>query len=266
MLAYATLATNPDYSLGALALARSLRSVGAAHPLLVLATVGATHLDELERENCRIIPAELPTFSQSFIERHRTASLHQEAPFTKGGKPSFHDPLLNFCKLHVWRLADFQKIVFIDADAVAVKPCDRLFEYPAFSAAPNVYETIADFARMNSGVFVAAPDPSIYDAMLEELDAEDRFWRRTDQTFLQHFFPDWHGLPYIWNTLQYVYFNLPDLWHWPSIRIVHYQYEKPWDRAHRKADRLQPLIDLWWRLFDGRPPPDHLPTPFGLGA
>jgi alpha-N-acetylglucosamine transferase len=23
----------------------------------------------------------------------------------------------------------------------------------------------------------------------------DAFWPRTDQTFLQTFFPDWHGLP-----------------------------------------------------------------------
>ena len=265
MRAYATLATNPDYSLGALALARSLRSVGARHPLLVLATGGAGNLDELERENCWIVPVDLPPFSQAFLERHGRASLHREAPFTKGEKPAFHDPLLNFCKLHLWRLTEFRKIVYIDADAVAVKPCDRLFDYPTFPAAPNVYEAISDFTRMNSGVFVAAPDEKTYDAMLEQLDSEGAFWRRTDQTFLQHFFPDWHGLPYLWNTLQYVYFNLPELWDWPSIRIVHYQYEKPWDRMHGKADRLQPLIDLWWGLLDGRPAPDRLPTPFGSG-
>ena len=263
MFAYATLATNPDYALGALALARSLKAVGACYPLLVLATEGAGRLDELEREGCRIVPVRRPAFSQAFLDRHGRAALHREAPFTKGEKPAFHDPLDNFCKLHVWRLAEYRKIVFIDADAVAVKPCDRLFDYPAFSAAANVYEALSDFSRMNSGVFVAEPAPADYDAMLTQLDAPDAFWPRTDQTFLQHHFPDWHGLPYTWNTLQYVFFNLPDLWHWPAIRIVHYQYEKPWNPSHAKADRLQPLIDLWWRLLEGGAAPDRLPTPFG---
>ncbi len=263
MFAYATLATNPDYALGALALARSLRSVGARHSLLVLATEGADRLDELEREGCRILPVRRPAFSEAFVERHARAALHREAPFIKGDKPGFHDPLDNFCKLHLWRLTEYRKIVFIDADALAVKPCDRLFEYPAFSAAPNVYEALADFGRMNSGVLVAAPDPALYEAMLTRLDAPGAFWRRTDQTFLQAWFSDWHGLPYVWNTLQYVFFNLPDLWHWPAIRIVHYQYEKPWHPHHAKADRLKPLIDLWWRMLDGNPAPDDLPTPFG---
>ena len=263
MFAYATLATNPDYSLGALALARSLKSVGASFPLLVLATDGADRLDDLEREGCRIVPVRRPDFSREFVERHGAAALHREAPFTQGDKPAFHDPLDNFCKLHVWRLAEYRKIVFIDADAVVVKPSDRLFDYPAFSAAPNVYEALEDFGRMNSGVFVAAPDPAAHEAMIAELDAPGAFWRRTDQTYLQHRFPDWHGLPYVWNTLQYVFFNLPGLWHWPAIRVVHYQYEKPWQPDHAKADRLRPLIDLWWRLLDGNPAPDQLPTPFG---
>ena len=36
--AYVTLVTNADYALGALALARSLQSVGASWPLVVLTT------------------------------------------------------------------------------------------------------------------------------------------------------------------------------------------------------------------------------------
>ena len=60
------------------------------------------------------------------------------------------------------------------------------------------------------------------------------FWRRTDQTFLETMFPDWHKLPYTFNTMQYVYFNLPELWVWKSIRVVHYQYEKPWAAENPK--------------------------------
>jgi alpha-N-acetylglucosamine transferase len=85
--------------------------------------------------------------------------------------------------------------------------------------------------------------------MLDVLDRPDAFWRRTDQTFLETFFPDWHGLPVYFNMLQYVWFTMPRLWDWRSISILHYQYEKPWEKDHPKAERLQPLIDLWRRIY-----------------
>jgi alpha-N-acetylglucosamine transferase len=128
-------------------------------------------------------------------------------------------------------------------------------------AAPNVYESLEDFHRMNSGVFVAEPDRRTFEDMLFRLDQPDVFWRRTDQTFLQTYFPEWHGLPYIYNTLQYVWFNLPGLWDWNSIRVVHYQYEKPWEPDHPKRDQLGPLIDLWWRVLETGEMPDELPVP-----
>ena len=135
-----------------------------------------------------------------------------------------------------------------------------LFGFPEFSGAPNVYETLADFHRLNSGVFVAEPSLATYDRLIERLDLPGVFWRRTDQTFLETFFPDWHKLPYTFNTMQYVYFNLPELWVWKSIRVVHYQYEKPWAAENPKRALLQPLIDLWWRMFEGKAPPEDLPV------
>jgi alpha-N-acetylglucosamine transferase len=64
--------------------------------------------------------------------------------------------------------------------------------------------------------------------------------------------------------LQYVWFNLPDLWDWKSISVLHYQYEKPWE-AHAKADRLKPLIELWQAYYRGEAIPDaaDLPNPTG---
>ena len=112
-------------------------------------------------------------------------------------------------------------------------------------------------------MFTARPSEGTFDAMLARLDAPDAFWRRTDQTFLQAFFPDWHGLPVFYNTLQYVWFTMPELWDWDSVRVLHFQYEKPWEADHPKADRLRPLIDLWRAFHDGAAIPDlgSLPTP-----
>ncbi len=258
-----TLVTNADYARGAGALLRSLSLTGTRADLVVLHTGGVAEaaLAPLVARGARLVATDLLPTSAAFDAAHGRDALHGAAPFTKGEKPAFHTPLDNFVKLRLWQL-DYSRAVFIDADALAIRNVDRLFDYPEFSAAPNVYESLADFHRLNSGVFAARPDPATFAAMLAALDRPGAFWRRTDQSFLQDFFPDWHGLPVTYNMLQYVWFNLPGLWHWPSVRIVHYQYEKPW-ADHAKAERLAPLIALW-RAYDGEgpvPDPDQLADP-----
>jgi alpha-N-acetylglucosamine transferase len=255
--AYATLVTNADYAMGATALVRSLRLTGTTAEIVVLHTRGAPQaaLEPLAALGAKLVSVDLLPTSDAFNARHARARLHADAPFTKGGKPAFHTPLDNFAKLRLWEMEEYERIVFLDADTLVVRPIDRLFAYPEFSAAPNVYESLSDFHRLNSGVFVARPSKATFAAMLARLDAPDAVWRRTDQTFLETFFPDWHGLPVFDNLLQYVWLNLPELWDWGSVRVIHYQYEKPWE-AHDKADRLKPLIDLWRAHFEGRAVPE----------
>ncbi|WP_269581626.1 glycosyltransferase [Roseibium sp. Sym1] len=258
--AYVTLVTNQDYVLGASALLRSLRHSGTSADLVVLYTPGVDEqdLDTLKGFGPRLGRCDrLPT-SEAFNERHERGRLHKAAPFTKGGKPVFHTPLDNFVKLRLWQLTDYDRVVFIDADALVLKNLDKLFGYPEFCAAPNVYESLKDFHRMNSGVFTAAPDEGTFAAMLDRLDQPDAFWRRTDQTFLESFFPDWHGLPVFYNMLQYVWFNLPELWDWSQVHVLHYQYEKPWETGHDKVDRLRPLIDLWQAFATGDGIPEDM--------
>jgi alpha-N-acetylglucosamine transferase len=264
--AYVTLVTNQDYVLGVTALLRSLRMTKTEADLVVLYTPGVRDedLESLQAFGARLGRCDrLPTSSE-FNERHERGRLHKAAPFTKGAKPVFHTPLDNFVKLRLWQLAEYEKVVFIDADALVLKNCDKLFGYPEFCAAPNVYESLGDFHRLNSGVFTAKPSEKTFQDMLSCLDQPDAFWRRTDQTFLEHYFPDWHGLPVFYNMLQYVWFNLPDLWSWDEIHILHFQYEKPWQTEHPKAKALRPLIDLWQVFANGKEIPEDvsdLPNP-----
>ncbi|WP_051043279.1 MULTISPECIES: glycosyltransferase [Rhizobium] len=256
--AFVTLVTNADYAMGALALARSIVHSGTKADIVVLHTegVGENDLAPLAALDCRLVEVEHLPLSDAFNERHARGNLHTAAPFTKGRKPSFHTPLDNFCKLRLWQLIEYDTCVFIDADALVLRNVDRLFDYPEFSAAPNVYESLADFHRLNSGVFVAKPSLATFRHMLERLDCPDVFWRRTDQTFLEAFFPDWHGLPVFMNMLQYVWFSMPELWNWNSVSILHYQYEKPWEQNHPKAEQLKPLIELWHSFHSGQNMPD----------
>jgi alpha-N-acetylglucosamine transferase len=262
--AYVTLVTNGDYLPGAVALVRSLVLSGTSADVVVMHTphVHADALASLVGLGARLAACRLLPTSDGFDAAHSRQAQHARAPFTKGEKPRFHTPLDNFVKLRLWQLP-YERVVFLDADTIVVRNIDRLFAYPEFSAAPNVYESVGDFRRLNSGVFAARPDPATFAAMLARLDRPGAFWKRTDQTFLEAFFPDWQGLPVYDNLLQYVWLNLPDLWDWGLVRVIHYQYEKPWDPANGKADVLAPLVDLWRAYHDGTGIPDlaTLPSP-----
>lgn len=248
--AYVTLVTNDDFVIGAKGLARSIQACGAGHPLIVMTTFRSANVEALGAFGAIILDVELPEVSQGFKDRHGKKEIHGKNPFTKGKKPAFHSPLDNFCKLRLWQLTDYERLVFLDADTLMVRPCDKLFAYPEFSAAPNLYEGLQDFHRLNSGVFVAQPSQDTYAHMIAALDAPGAFWKRTDQTFLEAYFPDWHGLPYTYNCLQYVYFNMPELWRWENLHLIHYQYEKPWQADHPRIDKLRPLVELWHHVND----------------
>lgn len=264
--AFVTLVTNADYLPGAVALVRSLTLTRTSADIVVLhtAAVPAAPLARLATLGARLAACDLLPTSGAFDTAHSRGEQHGRAPFTKGEKPPFHTPLDNFVKLRLWQLP-YERVVFLDADTLVLRPIDRLFDYPEFSAAPNVYESVADFRRLNSGVFTARPSAATFDAMLARLDVPGAFWKRTDQTFLEAFFPDWHGLPVYDNLLQYVWFNLPELWDWRQIRVLHFQYEKPWDPANPKRDRLAPLIALWRAYHDGAVVPADLAALSGPG-
>ncbi|CAM3523354.1 glycosyltransferase [Paracoccus nototheniae] len=260
--AYVTLVSNPAYLPGACALLRSLRLTGTKADLVVMHRgLSDADLARLRPLGARLIAADLLPTSDGFDQMHARDALHARAAFTKGAKPLFHTPLDNFIKLRLWQL-DYDRCVFIDADAIVLRNVDKLFGFPEFCAAPNVYDGPDGFHRMNSGVFTARPAPATFAAMMAALDQPGVFWPRTDQSFLQAFFPDWQGLSIHHNLLQYVWLHMPGLLDWSQIRILHFQYEKPW-QDHDKADSLRPLIDLWQAVADGHPLPDlsTLPRP-----
>lgn len=65
---------------------------------------------------------------------------------------------VTFTKLHCWRLLQYQKCVFLDADCLVIKNVDELFERDEFSAAPDVGWPDC----FNSGVFVFRPSLETY--------------------------------------------------------------------------------------------------------
>ena len=100
-------------------------------------------------------------------------------------------------KLHVFRLTQFSKIIFLDADVLPIRPLDHLFSLPhEFSAVPDVgWPDI-----FNSGVMVLTPGEDKF-AQLNQLLKSSPSWDGGDQGILNEWRGgDWNRLSFIYNT------------------------------------------------------------------
>jgi alpha-N-acetylglucosamine transferase len=261
--AFVTLVTGAEYAPGAVALARSL-CAHSSHPLIIMCPArleGLADWSRLDGTMAQVRTIDPLPLSRSFVERHRTGAVHARDPFLHGTKPRYHSVLDNFMKLRAWQFEEYDRVAFLDADTLSIRNPDSIFRYPPFAGAPNVYTPADTRRRLNGGVFVLRPDVGRFDELLRELDAAGAYWRRSDQTFLEAAFPDWDRLPEGYNRLQYVWVNMPERWCWEEILILHYQFEKPWDRDGRGNPALAPLTELWWHVFEEGRLPARLPVP-----
>lgn len=69
---------------------------------------------------------------------------------------------VTFTKFHCWRLTQYTKCIFMDADCLAVANIDDLFEREELSAAPDPGWP----DTFNSGLFVFTPSQKTYLALL----------------------------------------------------------------------------------------------------
>ena len=70
---------------------------------------------------------------------------------------------VTFSKLHVWRLTQYSKCVYLDADTLVLENVDELFDREELSAAPDIGWPDC----FNSGVFVCEPSLETYTNLLE---------------------------------------------------------------------------------------------------
>ncbi|KAJ4428320.1 hypothetical protein ANN_24339, partial [Periplaneta americana] len=263
--AWVTLATNDSYSLGALVLAHSLRRAGTTHDLVALVTPGVSAAMRYALYPA-LIKIELDVsrgqLSSVFnvVQEVNVLDSRDEANLALLERP---DLGITFTKLHCWRLTQYEKCVFLDADTLVLKNCDELFEREELSAAPDPGWPDC----FNSGVFVYRPSVDTFNALIKFALAKGSF-DGGDQGLLNMFFSDWatkdisRHLPFIYNmvaTATYSY--LPAYKQYgENAKIVHFiGAVKPWLQYFDSETRLvQPphgsehmrnLLQLWWDIF-----------------
>ncbi|RKO96389.1 nucleotide-diphospho-sugar transferase, partial [Caulochytrium protostelioides] len=231
--AYVTLLTSDAYLPGALVWAESLRAAKTPHDLAILVTPETvTHaaLEQINRVFDRVVS--VPTIRSQDVGNLQLLG-RRELDIT-------------FTKLHVWNpdTLPYERVIFMDADTLVLKPIDELFDAVAgdvaFAAAPDVGWPDC----FNSGVFVTKPEADLFASLVEYAHTNGSF-DGGDQGLLNAYFNSWASgsprpgqtsptaarLPFQYNvTPSPVYSYLPAyVYYKADIKVVHFiGPNKPW--------------------------------------
>lgn len=150
---FVTLVTTEPYVVGALVLGHSLRSTTTTSIInsdlvcMVTEAVSPSSRQALLQVFDRCV--EVPKWDSN--DAHGLALL---------GRPELGQTLT---KLHIWRLTEYEKAVFLDADMLIVKDIGDVMERPELSACADIGWPDC----FNSGLFVCVPSEATFRALVE---------------------------------------------------------------------------------------------------
>lgn len=81
------------------------------------------------------------------------------------GKP---ETALSLAKIELWKLTQYEKVLYLDPDVLPLRPIDELFELEELSAAPDI--GWPDW--FHTGVFVATPNQTTYAALKQKTEQD----------------------------------------------------------------------------------------------
>lgn len=160
-----------------------------------------------------------------------------------------------FTKINLWKLTQFRKIVYVDADVVAYRAVDELFEIDApFSAAPDIGWP----DLFNTGVMVLTPNVNEYQAMLSLAEQGISFDGADQGLINQHFKDRSNRLSFTYNVTPSAHYQyVPAYLHFQSsINMVHFiGSDKPWFQGRQQSTStgsspFDQMVGKWWAVYD----------------
>ncbi|OBS27961.1 hypothetical protein FPOA_01901 [Fusarium poae] len=219
---YATLLLSDSYLPGALVLAHSLRDAGATRKLAVLVT-----LDSVSEESITQLKD-----VYDYVFPRSSLSFHQDQPVET------HQLL---------------KIVYIDADVVAYRAPEELFDIShPFAAAPDIGWP----DLFNTGVMVLNPNMGDFYAMIAMAERGISFDGADQGLINMHFGQQYHRLSFTYNVTPSAHYQyVPAYRHFQSsINMVHFiGANKPWFTGRDAPSGSGPFTEMigrWWAVYD----------------
>ncbi|XP_057962632.1 galactinol synthase 2-like [Malania oleifera] len=269
--AYVTfLAGNGDYIKGVVGLAKGLRKVGTAYPLLVavLPDVPEEHRRILVEQGCLVREIE-PVYPPESETRFAMAYY-----------------VINYSKLRIWEFVEYSKMIYLDGDIQVFENIDHLFDLPDghFYAVMDCFcEKTWSFSPQykvgycqqlpervpwpkhmgpppslyfNAGFFVFEPNLSTYHDLLSTLKITPTT-SFAEQDYLNMFFKDvYKPLPPCYNLVLAMLWRHPEKIELDKIKVAHYcaAGSKPWRYTGKEVnmDRedIKMLVKKWWDIYN----------------
>ncbi|KAK5046214.1 hypothetical protein LTR84_008357 [Exophiala bonariae] len=236
---FATLLMNDAYLPGAMVLGHSLKDRGAKAPLVAFIVVDKLSADTIK---------ELRTVYDDVIPIQQIIN-NQPANLYLMGRP---DLVSTFTKIELWRQTQFKRIVYLDADMVALRAPNELLNLDTeFAAVPDIGWPDC----FNSGLLVLNPNMGDYYS-LYALAQRGISFDGADQGLLNMHFREWERLSFIYNcTPSGNYQYVPAYRHFQSsIAVVHFiGKDKPWTLGRENKYNTGvygELLGRWWSVYD----------------
>ncbi|KAA8536712.1 hypothetical protein F0562_029190 [Nyssa sinensis] len=272
--AYVTfLAGTGDYVKGVVSLAKGLRKVRTAYPLVVavLPNVPKEHRIILVSQGCivREIEPVYPPENQTQFAR------------------AYFD--ITYSKLRIWEFVEYSKMIYLDGDIQVYENIDHLFDMPdgyfyavmdcfcekTWSHSPQYQigycqqcpDKVQWPARLgprpplyfNTGMFVYQPSLSTYDDLLKTLKITPPTCVPSfgDQDFLNMFFRDiYRPIPAVYNLVLAMLWCHPENIELDKVKVVHYcaTGSKPWsytgEEENMEREDIKMLVKKWWDIYN----------------
>ncbi|EGG03486.1 putative glycogenin [Melampsora larici-populina 98AG31] len=168
-------------------------------------------------------------------------------------------------KIHIWRLVQYQKVIYVDADTLILKSISHLFQLPnEFSASPDTGWPDC----FNSGLMVIQPNLDVFDRLYAFF-FERGSWDGGDQGVLNDFFssddetfedgtqrPTWNRLSFAYNVTPSAYYSYAPAYRrfGKNIFMIHFiGQEKPWHLLGKRQFKTQTQL----ASSTGLPPVDY---------
>lgn len=159
-----------------------------------------------------------------------------------------------FTKINLWKQTQFRKIVYLDADVVACRAVDELFDLKHdFSAAPDVGWP----DLFNTGVMALTPNMGDYYAMTAMAERGISFDGADQGLLNMHFKNNYNRLSFTYNVTPSAHYSyVPAYRHYQSsINIVHFiGSEKPWAQGRSASvagdSPYGEMLGRWWAVYD----------------
>eukprot|EP01062_Namystynia_karyoxenos_P025152 TRINITY_DN19871_c0_g1_i1.p1 TRINITY_DN19871_c0_g1~~TRINITY_DN19871_c0_g1_i1.p1 ORF type:complete len:353 (+),score=132.98 TRINITY_DN19871_c0_g1_i1:73-1059(+) len=158
-----------------------------------------------------------------------------------------------YSKFQLWRMTEFETVVYLDADTYVVGNIDSLLTMQLGKkkiGAGRDYLKVSGgwLDTFNMGVFVVHPNKKEHERMMSyhrgDLPLQyDKFW--SEQAFLNALYRNqWHDIGWEHNANLVLWEENRGFWarREGNLRIVHYTMKKPW----KGCDKLYLPICDWW--------------------